>query len=266
MTLIEEHGDERLSETELHDVYRRADELLRETQDAEEIGRLRACARIVTRRLAGARLSDEGFALPEVVRAYEAKFIREALEAEEGVVSRAAKRLGLRHQSLIHILKARHRGIVGLRTPAKARRRSIIRRYDSMQERRAPDKRVRPAVVLHVEDHAVVAGAVKDILEAEGMRVVSCADGASALNKLIGNAHYDLLIFDNELPNVGGLELVSHAHHLTHRRQTPIIMLSASDVETDAWRAGVDAFLRKPQDIGQLTAMVNRLLNAGPDE
>ncbi len=37
-------------------------------------------------------------------------------------------------------------------------------------------------------------------------------------------------------------------------------MLSASDVEQDAWRAGVNDFLRKPQDIGRLTATVTRLL------
>jgi DNA-binding response OmpR family regulator len=37
-------------------------------------------------------------------------------------------------------------------------------------------------------------------------------------------------------------------------------MLSASDVEPDAWRAGVDAFLRKPEDIDQLAALVARLL------
>jgi DNA-binding NtrC family response regulator len=37
-------------------------------------------------------------------------------------------------------------------------------------------------------------------------------------------------------------------------------MLSASDVEQDALRAGVNAFLRKPQDIGRLSATVMRLL------
>jgi hypothetical protein len=35
----------------------------------------RACARIMGQRLIGARLSDKGFTLPDVVLAYEAKFI-----------------------------------------------------------------------------------------------------------------------------------------------------------------------------------------------
>lgn len=42
----------------------------RRTQDAEEIARLRACARIMGQMLIGARLSDKGFTLPDVVLAY----------------------------------------------------------------------------------------------------------------------------------------------------------------------------------------------------
>ncbi len=97
LTLIEEHGQGRLSETELLDAYRRADELLKDTQDTEDIARLRACARIMGQRLVGARLSDTGFVLPDVVHAYEARFIREALENEQGSISRAAQEVG--HQA-----------------------------------------------------------------------------------------------------------------------------------------------------------------------
>ena len=38
-------------------------------------------------------------------------------------------------------------------------------------------------------------------------------------------------------------------------------MFSAGDVEAEAWRAGADAFLKKPDDIGRLTEMVKRLLS-----
>jgi DNA-binding response OmpR family regulator len=37
-------------------------------------------------------------------------------------------------------------------------------------------------------------------------------------------------------------------------------MFSASDVETEAWRAGADAFLQQPEDIASLAATVTRLL------
>ena len=260
LTLVEEHGRERLSETELYDVYRRADELLKDTQDAEEIARLRACARIMGRRLIGVRLGGKGFVLPDAVLAYEAKFIREALEAERGSVSRAAKRLGIRYQSLAHILKTRQQGLLGLRTPAQPRRSSFLRHGPTPKQRKT-EKRISPITILYVEDDEAVAGAVKDTFEAEGRRVITCADGAAALKLIAGKTHYDLLIFDNELPGIKGLELVRHARLLPHRKRTPIIMFSASDVETEAWRVGVDAFLRKPQDIGELPAMVTRLLS-----
>jgi tetratricopeptide (TPR) repeat protein len=128
LTLIEEHGETRLTEIKLYRAYRRADELLRETQDIEHINRLRACARIVTSRLLGAKLSDHEFSLQDVVHAYEARFIAEALEAEQGSISRAAKRLGVSHQALSHTLTTRHRKLLSMRKPPKPRRRSIIRR------------------------------------------------------------------------------------------------------------------------------------------
>jgi DNA-binding response OmpR family regulator len=47
---------------------------------------------------------------------------------------------------------------------------------------------------------------------------------------------------------------------MTHRRRTAIVMLSGSDCETAAWSAGVDAFLKKPQQINELTSTIGRLL------
>ena len=130
LTLIEEHGaDARLSEVELMKVYQRTDELLKRTQDAEEIGRLRACARIVIKRLSGMRLNDKDFTLYAAVYELEARLSEQALEMEEGSLTRAANRLGLKHQSLAHMLKTRHKQLLDKRTPTKRRLRSIIKKY-----------------------------------------------------------------------------------------------------------------------------------------
>lgn len=128
LTLIEEHGAARLSYSDVYKAYRRADDLLKETQDAEEIARLRACARIVAARLHGAGFGDKGFSLPKTVLEYEAKFIEQALEMEQGSVSRAAKRLGIKYQSLAHMLRTKHRKLLNKRTPPVPRRRSIIKK------------------------------------------------------------------------------------------------------------------------------------------
>jgi tetratricopeptide (TPR) repeat protein len=59
LSLIEEHG-ERIAEHELLDAYERANNLLRETQDAETMARLRGCATAVIS-VAGGRIRDESY-------------------------------------------------------------------------------------------------------------------------------------------------------------------------------------------------------------
>ena len=117
--------------------------------------------------------------------------------------------------------------------------------------------------ILYVEDHKLVADAVKDALEAEGWRVVACVDGAAALTKIASGARYDLLITDNYLPHVDGLELVRYARQLRHRSELPIIMFSAVDCRAEAERAGVDVFLQKPDDTPRLVPAIRQLLNRG---
>ena len=129
LTLIEEHGASwRMSASEAAEVYRCADEFLKNTQDAEDIARLRACAAVVVKRLSGMQLDDKNFSFYGAVHELEAHLIEQALELEDGSVSRAARRLGLKHQSLSHMLTARHKKLMHKRTPPEKRRRSIIRK------------------------------------------------------------------------------------------------------------------------------------------
>jgi CheY-like chemotaxis protein/Tfp pilus assembly protein PilF len=259
LTLIEEHGATRLSLSELYETYRRADELLKNTQDAEDIIRLRSCVPIVVKRLYGVKLSDKNFSLSQAILSYEAQFIEQALETEHGSVTRAAKRLGLKHQTLAHILRKRHRELLNKRTPAVSRRRSIINDVSGLI-RQASGVEARPITILHVEDNKIVADIVKASLESEGWKVETCIDGAAALTMLLSDTPYNLMLFDNELPNINGIELVRLTRKLPYRRSTSIVMLSASDCETEAWKAGVDAFLRKPKDVATITTTIARLL------
>lgn len=128
LSLIEEHGGAtRLSQEEVYAVYCHADDLLRHTQDAEAVARLRACARIVARRLAEEKMGTD-FSLPDAVQAYEAKFISRALKEAEGSVTRAARRLGIPYQKLTYLLETRHKNLMPARKPAKKRHRSIIKK------------------------------------------------------------------------------------------------------------------------------------------
>ena len=114
--------------------------------------------------------------------------------------------------------------------------------------------------ILYVEDDRLISDAVAELLADEGWRVEVCADGLTALTLMQGGAHFDLIMLDNELPHVSGIELARRARGLAHRQQTPIVMLSASEVGTEAREAGADLFLRKPQDVGMIGRAVKALV------
>lgn len=128
LALIEEHGTLRLSENEIYSIYRRADELLRSTQDAEDVARLRACARIMGKKLLGAQMNDKDFSLQKAVKAFEARHIEQALELEQGSVSRAARRLGMTHQVLGYVLRTRHKKLLSMRTPPVIRQKGVFQK------------------------------------------------------------------------------------------------------------------------------------------
>jgi tetratricopeptide (TPR) repeat protein len=129
LALIEEHGARRvLPRTELYGLYHRAEKFLKGTQDAEDKERLLACAGIVMRRLADVNLHDRNFSFFSAVQEFEEKIIEQALAEAGGSVTGAAKLLGLKHQTLISMLKKRHKGLQLKRTPAERRLRSIIKK------------------------------------------------------------------------------------------------------------------------------------------
>ncbi len=128
LTLIEEHGaTRRLPAAEVSDAYLRADRLLRNTQDAEDRERLRAVARVVIGRLSDTPIHDKNFSLYGAVHEFEAKLIGQALEDSGGSVTKAARLLGLSHQTLIAMLQSRHKGLRVKRSPVTKRLKSIIK-------------------------------------------------------------------------------------------------------------------------------------------
>ena len=129
LKVIEEQGaTHSLHGSEVYELYERADGLLKETQDAEALARLRVCASVVMRRLAEPEIGGEGFNMYEAVHDFEARLIEQALEEAHGSVTKAARLLGLTHQTLGTILNTRHKSLAGKRTPVRRRLRSIFRK------------------------------------------------------------------------------------------------------------------------------------------
>jgi tetratricopeptide (TPR) repeat protein len=224
LSLIEEHS-ERLSENDVYKLYMNADRFLEKTQDAEDLLRLRECSKLVARKLLGPQLSDSNFYLPTVVRAYEARFIIEALELAGGAVSRAGKMLGFSHHfSLVNLLNRKHKDLKKKRNPPTPRRTAI-----------KPKPKPKPTI-LYVGERSIL----------RGWSVFKC-DEITARG-MIATEEYSLFIFES-------LELARYAR-LYHKR-TPIIIISTSDMEGEAWKIGIQGFV---QDTNKLPVMVKRLL------
>ncbi|HEX8556786.1 MAG TPA: helix-turn-helix domain-containing protein [Pyrinomonadaceae bacterium] len=133
LTLIEEHGAAgRLSPAEVHEAYLRADDLLGDTQDAEAVTRLTACAGVVMRRLAETPVRDKNFSLYGAVRELEARLIEQALDESGGGVTKAARLLGVTHQTLNGMLDGRHKTLRGKRRPRQKRLKSIVKNHDAL--------------------------------------------------------------------------------------------------------------------------------------
>jgi CheY-like chemotaxis protein len=120
----------------------------------------------------------------------------------------------------------------------------------------------RTAAILYVEDNLFLALSVRDALELAGWKVYHFSESGGASTAVGSSTHFDLLLLDEEMRHLSGIELTRRARSLPHRRETPIILCSIEDREREARGAGADEFLRKPANIIQIVDLIRRLLAA----
>jgi CheY-like chemotaxis protein len=121
--------------------------------------------------------------------------------------------------------------------------------------------------LLIADDETSILFAMKEYFEALGYAVDCAADEERAL-ALVGAGEYDLVIADLRLCAArpqGGLAVAAAVKQRSPRTRTMILTAYGSpEVEAQARRAGVDAFLHK-QDRLQHVAAVVRGLTAARD-
>lgn len=259
--------------SELVATYEAAIELLRKSQDPATTSRLILAGRTVINALQGNEAESQpavseswdNFSLKREVRAFEKSLIERSLRDAGGAVTKAAHLLGFKHhQSLISLINSRHRDLLMQRSAVRPRRSHLFSKPRKAKALPENKSRTAPHIrILQVEDDAAFAEQTRQLLAAEKWRVESCADGDNALKKLTDSDHYDVLIVESNLTGLSGLELTRRARKITHRRRTPILVLSADELETKSLEAGADAFLKKPEQLGNLSTTVARLLREG---
>jgi DNA-binding response OmpR family regulator len=123
-----------------------------------------------------------------------------------------------------------------------------------------PQPKLRVPMIVYAEHNHLLMRLVRDVLELAGWRVEHCYDGIMARATMECVKGFDLLLPDNELPSMTGLELTVCARRLAHLKHTPIILLSLEDCADEARRAGASEFIRKPHNIHTLVDTIRCLL------
>ncbi len=265
LTIIEVLGAS-LSNEEVWATIDHAGVLLEKTQDISTLRQLADAAfrALFLTQAVPAPPDWKGFSFWDAVHKHESRLISLALKETGGKVTAAARLLGFRHhQSLITLINSRHKDLLETRSAVRKRRRHLFSKSREIKRkvvRQGPEPGTSQISILRVEDNQQIAKLVDEMFAAEEWRVELCTDGYSALEKLTGNDHYDVLVVDYDLPGLSGIELVERARKMRHRNRTPIVMLSGSNCETEAWGVGVQAFLKKPEQISELPSTINRLL------
>jgi two-component system, OmpR family, alkaline phosphatase synthesis response regulator PhoP len=114
-------------------------------------------------------------------------------------------------------------------------------------------------LILVVDDEPKVARLARDYLEKNGLRVITAADGQSALT-IARREKPDLVILDLMLPQIDGREV---CRILRRESDVPIIMLTALSEEIDqvtGLEIGADDYITKPFSVRALVARVRALL------
>lgn len=113
--------------------------------------------------------------------------------------------------------------------------------------------------ILVVDDSLVSCTSIASILKQRLLKVYTAENGEEAIKKLKSHPNIRLVVTDYEMPEMGGLELISQIRKQYTRDQLAIIGLSASSddfISARFLKNGADDFLSKPFSQEELSCRV----------
>ena len=120
------------------------------------------------------------------------------------------------------------------------------------------------ARVLVVDDERNIRLTLRAALENLDVEVEEAADGGRALD-LCDRSHFDAVVLDLRLPDVGGLEVLSRLRaRLPGLRVVIVTAHGTVDAAVEAMKLGAYDFLQKPFDPPQIRDVVARMLRGEP--
>jgi CheY-like chemotaxis protein len=113
-----------------------------------------------------------------------------------------------------------------------------------------------------VDDNLNARDALRLVLESQGLECLEVSNGQEALTCLQAKS-IDLIVSDNQMPVMGGLEFIEQLHSDRSFPLPPIILLSGNLDDTSKARAqklGVFAALDKPCNFREFLSVVHLAL------
>ncbi len=113
--------------------------------------------------------------------------------------------------------------------------------------------------ILIIDDDADLSMIITDMLESKGF-FVSCAQSSREAFDILGEASFELILLDINLPDNSGFEVCKQLREVSN---VPVIFASARTSETDritGFDIGGDDYLPKPYSMKELLSRINALL------
>jgi two-component system response regulator AtoC len=120
------------------------------------------------------------------------------------------------------------------------------------------------SAILILEDEEGFQTLLTEILSHAGYQVTSARSGAEAL-EIVQRQAFDLLLLDNRLPGITGLEFLKQFREAGYH--TPVIIMTAyadAPLVVQAMRLGAVDFLVKPFRIETVLPLIERCLQQDP--
>jgi two-component system, OmpR family, alkaline phosphatase synthesis response regulator PhoP len=120
-------------------------------------------------------------------------------------------------------------------------------------------------IIVLAEDEPVIGQVVQVALERAGYIVFWRTNGIDAWDS-IQSSTPDLVILDQMMPGLSGLQVLSKMHATAETRRIPVIMATSKGHKSDivaALKGGAADYLVKPYGMAELVERVHRVLEPG---
>ncbi len=115
--------------------------------------------------------------------------------------------------------------------------------------------------MLIIEDDVASRDLLRLIFDYEGFHCLEAENGEQGL-AVLESQHIDIIILDNGMPIMTGLQFLEHLRQGNQHSIPPVIMttgLLTPEVQEQAEKLGTYAIISKPFDVGEIRALASQL-------